>query len=82
MWNPRKHVIDRAAKIDLDQRAGFTVENQDRRLRMPPQRLPGGAGDLAQIAGLDTAVSFESDVGGLGRGIHGIPSGSAAILPG
>ena len=39
-----------SAPVDIDQHAGVAIENQDRRVRMPPQRLPGGAGDVAQIA--------------------------------
>src|SRR5258707_919287 len=68
---PRQHVVDRAAKIDLDQRAGAGIENQDRCMRMPPKRRLCGPGDLAQIARGDAAVSLECDIGDFWRGIHG-----------
>ena len=32
-------------------------------MRLPVERLLGGAGDLAQIAGRDAAVALEGDIG-------------------
>jgi len=71
MRKPRQHIVDRTAKIDFDRARRFTVEDQDRRVRVQVERPFGRPGDVAEITAGDAAISCECDVGGMGSGGHG-----------
>src|SRR5205823_2135862 len=79
---PLQHILSGAAKVDIDRTAGFAIEYKNRRFLVPIERLFRRAGDGAEIAAGDTAVTFEGDVS-VGPWIHGlIPRLARQVLSG
>ena len=67
---PRQHIVDGAAKIEIDRAAGHAIEDKNRCLLTPVERLLRRARDLANAAGRDAAVTLEGDARDVGRRIH------------
>src|SRR6185437_11426046 len=67
---PRQHVIDAAAKIQIDRVAGRAVEDQHSDVIVAVERLFGRPRHLVQIAGGNPAIAAEGDKGRVGRRIH------------
>ena len=58
------------ATIEIDRAAGHAIEDKNRRVLAPVERVFRRAGDIAQVASRDAAVTLEGDARHIGRGIH------------
>ena len=67
---PQQHIIDGAAKIEIDRAASHAIEDNNRCVLAPVERLLRRAGDIAQVAGRDAAIALEGGARHVGCGIH------------